>query len=191
MKQRKPRAKKCAVCREKFQPSRMMQPTCSVKCAIEKTRLDKQKRQRKEDAETRKRLKPRSKWLSETQSIFNRYIRLRDDVFPCISCGSFTAGQYHASHLFSRGARPDLSFNEDNVHKSCAQCNTFLSGNISEFRKALVQKIGQERVDALEVVGKSDWSTEEIQEIKKEYQRKIREFKEAEDMYSDISDPPF
>ena len=60
------------------------------------------------------------------------------------------------------------------MHKSCAQCNTFLSGNIAEFTKALIQKIGQERVDALEVVGRSDFSIDEIKAIKETYKDKIK-----------------
>ena len=165
----------CAICRVKFQPERMMQPTCSIKCALEKVKLDKAKKQRRQDLAEKRRLKPRGKHLAECQSVFNKFIRLRDKNSPCISCGTYTAGQYHASHYYSRGARPDLSFNEDNVHKSCAQCNTFLSGNISEFAKALIQKIGQEKVNALEIRGRSDWDISEIQEIKKKYQDKIKE----------------
>ena len=191
MKNRKPRKRKCAVCREKFQPARMMQPTCSVKCAIEKTRLDKQKKQRKETLEAKKKLKSRGQWLRETQTVFNQWIRLSKPNV-CISCGNnFSGGQQaQAGHYYTTAARPDLRFNEDNVWVQCVGCNSYKSGNIEAYRAQLVHLIGQDRLDALEVVGKSDWSIEEIQEIKKEYQRKIREFKEAEEMYKDI-DPPF
>ena len=184
----KPRKKKCAVCREKFQPQRMMQPTCSVKCAIAKTKLDKQKKQRRETLEAKRRLKPRSHWLRETQTVFNKYIRMRDGEW-CISCQGSIQGQTQAGHFYTTAARPDLRFNEDNCHSQCVHCNQFNSGNISKYRDALLDKIGSDRFNALEPVGKSDWSIEEIQEIKKEYQRKIRDFKEAEEMYSDIELP--
>ena len=173
----KTRKRKCKICGTRYTPKESFQTWCfenGTDCAIETLRLKRKKKQRKEDAKTRERLKPRNKWLSEAQFQFNKFIRLRDERLPCISCGTVDAGQYHASHYYSRGARPDLRFNEDNVHKSCAQCNNFLSGNISEFRKALVRKIGQERVDALEIVGRSDWDIPEIKAIKEKYKAKLK-----------------
>ena len=40
----------CKVCKEKFQPDRMMQPCCSVKCALDLVKINNAKKQRKEDA---------------------------------------------------------------------------------------------------------------------------------------------
>ena len=175
MKNKKPRKRKCAICKKWFNPDRHMQPCCNWKCALEKVNLDKAKKQRRQDLADKRRLKPRGKWLKETQSCFNKYIRTRDERLPCVSCGKYHEGQYHAGHFYTTASRPDLRYNEDNCHKQCSVCNNHLSGNIHGYREELIKRIGQERVDGLEPVGRSDWSVEEIQEIKKKYQDKIKE----------------
>jgi hypothetical protein len=67
-----------------------------------------------------------------------------------VSCQRHHEGQYHAGHYLSRGAFPELSFNEDNCHKQCQPCNNYLSGNIAAYRISLVKKIGVQRVEKLE-----------------------------------------
>ena len=186
---KKIRPKKCKVCKTKFQPERPFQPCCCVKCAIAYVNAQKMKLQRKEDAKTRARLKTRGMWLREAQGAFNKYTRLRDKDYPCISCGNYHQGQYHAGHFYTTAARPDLRFNEDNCHKQCSVCNNHKSGNIHEYRPNLIEKIGQDRVDALEVVGRSDWSIEEIKEIKQEYKEKYKYFKESEKFYKSMIVP--
>ena len=169
------RKRRCKVCHEQFQPSRQMQPVCSIQCAIEKVKLDKAKKRMEYDRKEREKLKTRSQWIKECQTTFNKWVRLRDERQPCISCNRYHDGQYHAGHLYTTAARPDLRFNPDNCWKQCSSCNTHLSGNIQKYRTNLIGRIGQERVDALEKVGRSDWSIEEIKEIKKKYQQKIKE----------------
>lgn len=113
---------------------------------------------RKELREFRESDKPITKLKSEAQSIFNKYVRLRDHGLPCISCGrvmngsSFyaKASDIDASHYRSRGAAPQLSFNLHNVHSACTVCNRQLSGNIVSYRLGLIKKIGEEKVIALE-----------------------------------------
>lgn len=36
------------------------------------------------------------------------------------------------------------------MNKSCSACNNFLSGNIGAYRPALIQKIGEDKVEWLE-----------------------------------------
>jgi len=183
---KKIRIKMCKTCREKFQPDRMMQPCCSVKCALALVKVQKAKQRMRDDREAKQRLKPRSKWLKECQATFNKYIRLRDEGFPCISCNRHHDGQYHAGHFYTTSARPDLRFHPDNCFKQCSPCNTHLSGNIHEYRPNLEEKIGKERLDALEVVGKSDWDIDGIKAIKAEYQAKIKDLKASKEFYQDI-----
>jgi len=173
MKIKKPRKKMCKVCRVKFQPDRMFQPCCSITCAITYVNIEKQKHQRKVDRATRQKLKTRSMWLREAQSAFNAYIRKRDGNW-CISSGRIITGQTQAGHFYTTAARPDLRFNEDNCHSQSVTDNQYKSGNIAEYRKNLIEKIGQERVDALEIIGRSDWSIDEIQEIKEKYKAKLK-----------------
>lgn len=166
----------CAVCKNKFQPLRQLQKVCSMSCAIEHSRALNAKKVKKEARELKAKLKPRADYLKEAQAVFNKYIRMRDEKEPCISCGKFHTGQYHAGHFRTVGASPELRFNEYNCHKQCSVCNNYLSGNLLEYRRRLVAKIGIELVEWLE--GKHEakkYTIEEIQAIKKEYQQKIKE----------------
>ena len=80
--------------------------------------------------------------------VFRAWIRKRDEGKPCISCTSYNTA--HASHFYSAGHYPELEFNEDNVHASCVKCNTYLHGNLIEYRKELIKRIGPERLEELD-----------------------------------------
>lgn len=169
------RTRKCSYCREQFQPFRMGQKACSVECACQVAREKREKEERKADKVKRDKLKSRSDWLKEAQQSFNRWIRLRDDKEPCISCGRHHEGQFHAGHYLSTGARPELRFDEMNVHKQCQPCNTHLSGNLVLYRKALIAKIGLSEVERLESDHEpKKYSIEELKAIKAEYTRKAK-----------------
>ena len=129
--------------------------------------------------ERKEKLKSRSDWLKDLQRVFNEFIRLRDKDLPCISCGRYHEGQYHAGHYRSVGACPELRFNEDNVHKQCSACNSHLSGNILEYRLGLIEKIGLERVEFLERQDHPPLklSVEEIKDLIKVYKAKVKELK--------------
>ena len=173
----KMKPRKCAYCRNDFEPFRMGQKACSVECACQMARKKREKIERKAYKEQKERIKSRAEWLKEAQAVFNRYIRLRDDKEPCISCGRHHEGQYHAGHYLSTGARPELRFDEANVHKQCQPCNTHLSGNLVLYRKALIVKIGLEEVERLESDHEpKKYSIDELKAIKAEYTRKAREY---------------
>lgn len=177
------KTKTCKSCKQKFQPVRPLQSCCGVPCAIAHANKlkDKNKRlealkQRKQYKDTKEKLKSLTDYVKEAQTVFNRWIRLRDIGQSCISCGRTSGCQFHAGHYRTTKAAPHLRFNEDNVHLQCAQCNNHLSGNIVEYRINLVKRIGVERVEALENNNKiKRWTREELIEIKKEYQRKCKE----------------
>jgi hypothetical protein len=85
---------------------------------------------------------------------FNAYIRKRDseaNYFVCISCNTPKAkSKMNAGHYYSAGNHPVARFNEDNVFGQCVQCNLYLHGNLIPYRKNLIQKIGIERVQAID-----------------------------------------
>jgi len=175
-----PRPKKCKICKNTFEPVRFAQIVCSMSCAIEHSRALNAKKEKKDTRERKKALKSRAEWLKEAQAVFNKYIRMRDEKEPCISCSRFHTGQYHAGHFRTVGAAPELRFNEYNCHKQCSVCNNHLSGNLLEYRRGLVAKIGIDQVEWLE--GKHEakkYTIEEIQAIKKEYQQKIKDLENA------------
>ncbi len=165
---RKPARRKCAHCREWFHPAREGQVVCSFECAsaIGKNRQQSPgsgegravKRQRESEKEGRQRrrakresFKTKAQWDKEAQSAFNRYIRIRDEGKPCVSCGNpligksnyLTGSAIDASHYRSRGAASHLKFNVFNVHSACTRCNRQLSGNAVEYRIHLIERIGR------------------------------------------------
>lgn len=109
-------------------------------------------RERREIQVRKQKLKSRADYAKEAQAAINRYVRLRDAHLGCVSCDkpASWSGQWHCSHFRSVGAAPHLRFNLWNMNKSCSACNNFLSGNIMAYRPALIEKIGQEKVDWLE-----------------------------------------
>lgn len=121
-----------------------------VKCLAAKGKQLVAKATRKVYREQKEKLKTRSDYLKEAQVEFNRFIRLRDSGKVCISCKRRNNVKVNAGHYRSVGAFPELRYCEDNCHLQCEHCNTFLSGNLVEYRKALIQRIGIERAEWLE-----------------------------------------
>lgn len=192
MRNKPPKQHKCKECGSYYVKSQSTQQVCSMKCAIafsKRKAEEKRKKQEKSDRlaaskrmrERKEALKSRSDWLKEAQKAFNEFIRLRDKDLPCISCGRYHEGQYHAGHYRSVGACPELRFNEDNVNKQCSVCNNHKSGNIGDYRLGLIEKIGLERVEFLERKDHPPLklSVEEIKELIKVYRAKVRELKNA------------
>lgn len=169
------RPKKCKICKNVFEPTKPLQQVCGWECAIELSKTKRIKTVRKEVKEARLKLKSRSDWLKDTQVVFNKYIRLRDQDDGCISCGSKSAYAYHAGHYRSIGSAGHLRFNEQNCHRQCSACNTHLSGNLIRYRLGLIRKIGIHAVETLE----SDNDTikigiEEIKILKAYFSAKIK-----------------
>lgn len=199
---KKPR-RKCAnqSCRQWFHPTRSGQIVCSYECAgaysKEQTRKAREDAQRKESAKQRATekkaraawrqrkaaVKPLKHWEDLTQRVVNDYIRERDVDLPCISCGTFDTVQWEAGHYRSRGKASHLRYNEDNIHKQCHHCNVALSANQQQYRLGLIEKIGVERVEALENNNAPHrYTVEELEAIRKHYsaqRRKLIKDREA------------
>lgn len=137
--------------------------------------------QRKTDKERKEKLKTKSEHLAEAQAVFNKYIRLRDRLKPCISCDTTTAPQYCAGHYRSIGACPELRFSELNVHKQCNKfCNMSKSGNILEYRIRLIDRIGVDNVEWLEGPHEPlKLTIEDIKEIKIKYRNRCQALEAA------------
>ncbi|MFK3558316.1 recombination protein NinG [Pasteurella multocida] len=190
---KKPKEHKCKVCGNYFVKSKSTQKVCSVDCAIKLSKEDARKKREKiqkaERVETAKRmrarkeaLKSRRDWLKDLQTVFNRFIRLRDKNQSCISCGRFHTGKYDAGHYKTVGGNPELRFNEDNCHAQCVPCNQHLHGNIVNYRVGLIERIGIERVEFLERKDHSPLKLTE-DEIKAKitlYKNKIKELEDKE-----------
>lgn len=98
------------------------------------------------------------KLKNKLRDVFNKYIRLRDvdenGFGNCISCGcqvKYGDSNYQAGHYVSAPTE-SLRFNDFNVNGQCKSCNYFKSGNLIEYRKGLVKKIGLKNVEGLELI---------------------------------------
>lgn len=145
-----PRQRKCKVCAEPFRPMREIQAWCSPECGVALAGRLVAKKQAREHRAKLADCKPLSHWVDLTQRVVNAYILARDEGKPCISCGCWDAFAWDAGHYLSRGARPELRFELDNIARQCAACNRHKGGNQTQFRLGLVARIGLARVEALE-----------------------------------------
>ena len=141
----------CTVCGKEFEPVfNTFQAVCGRRCAGQVGKI-KRKAQARTLRDRKEAMKSVRELAFEAQVVVNRYVRLRDHAQGCISCDKPATwqGQWHASHLRSRGAAPQLRFHLWGIHKSCSICNNHKSGNIIDYLPRLVAKIGQDKVDWL------------------------------------------
>ena len=121
----------------------------------------------------------RGYWLKKAQAAFNSYIRARDALRPCISCGRHHEGQYHAGHYRTVGANPELRFEEHNCHKQCSSCNNYLSGNLINYRINLLKKVGANVVDWLEGPhAPKKYTIDDLKQIRKTYDEKTKSLRQ-------------
>lgn len=182
-----PKPKTCAVCKCRFTPRMAMATVCGIRCAQSLAVSIRGKAAKIEAVKARKdtkvkleKLKSRATWAKEAQTAFNTWVRARDAGNACISCGRHHQGQNHAGHYLSIGARPEIRFSELNVNLQCAPCNTHLSGNAVLYRKALLVKIGAEKLDWLEGHHPTrHYTTDELKAIKADYNARARELQKG------------
>lgn len=169
---------KCKNCKEKFEPVRFNQKYCFNKMCVDVwvqeakvKNWKKTKKKMQEDLETIQDL------VKATQIVFNKYIRLRDKDELCISCKQ-KPKKSNAGHYYNANNHWNVRFDENNVHLQCEHCNTFLSGNLINYRENLLKKIGAEEFNVLE--GKSKvtrkFTKEELKEIIETYKKKIKQY---------------
>lgn len=101
----------------------------------------------------KKKLKSVASLKKKLDTVFSRYIRLRDandmGFCTCISCGKVDEWKsMHCGHFLSRRYNA-IRFDERNAHAQCPACNLFLSGNAAEYLVALEKRYGREVVDEL------------------------------------------
>ena len=167
---------RCKNCREKFDPIRFNHKFClkdeCIKAFVEEVKTNQWKTTKKRMKED---LKTLQDWLKETQTIFNKYIRLRDMGLVCISCQQ-PPKKKNAGHYFSSGGHSNVRFDEDNVHLQCEHCNTFLSGNLLNYQIGIEKRIGAEKLIELQARAHltKKWTIDELKDLIKEYKTKVR-----------------
>lgn len=156
-----------------------MQSVCSPTCAGRLVRAQK-KEENERDKFRKAAIKTIPDLIKEAQVVFNAYIRARDRALSCICCGlplkhEAIGGGYDAGHYRSTGSASHLRFNEDNVHAQRKVCNRHGAGRAVDYRIGLIQRIGIERVEALESNNEvHKWSREELIDIKAKYKAKLK-----------------
>lgn len=180
-------ARKCRMCRaeipakkvsDRWQAAGFCNLDHMAEYGKQKGQEQRERQQRKVIKEKKEKLKTKSDKLRELQTIVNQYIRLRDKGLPCISCGKLDNGthQRHASHYRSVGANSYLRFNTLNIHASCAQCNTYKSGAIGNYRIGLIQRYGVHMPEMLEAAPRVRvYDKEWIERAKKIFRLKIKQ----------------
>ena len=172
------KTRKCRYCKEPFTPITTLQKNCfEPNCVSDWINETKQKQWTKKKAKLKAELMTVQDYVKIAQQVFNKFIRLRDAGNVCISCQK-TPKKENAGHYWNANNHWNVRFNELNVHLQCEHCNTFLSGNLIEYRINLINKIGLEQLTLLEAEARKTrkFSVDELKETINTYKEKIKQF---------------
>ncbi|CAL2085051.1 recombination protein NinG [Tenacibaculum sp. 190524A02b] len=124
--------------------------------------------------------------IKEATRYFNAYIRKRDsenNFFKCISCSKFKKiNLLQAGHYLNAKQNPAVRFDERNVNGQCIDCNCHLEGNVDNYRKKLIEKIGLDQVEGLEALNNYykkipfKWCKIDLIEVIEKYKSKLKDF---------------
>lgn len=125
--------------------------------------------------------KPKSiaRLKKELDILFARFIRQRDSkdgYFTCIACGKRkTVDLMHSGHFYAR-VFTATRWHEYNSNGECSACNTFLHGNLLNYRKGMIAKYGQKVVDELEAIHNKPIKLDrfDLERMIEEYKTKIK-----------------
>lgn len=141
---------------------------------IKKSKEIIRKKHAKEKREYRSsRLKTRKE---ATKTACHAYIRARDRDKPCICCGEPLKPDYQAGHFKESGNNPLIRYDEDNIHGQNLNCNFFKGGDSGMYRVNLIERIGIERVEKLEIPnsGTLKRTVEDYLAIEQYYKKKLK-----------------
>lgn len=171
---------RCKNCKDKFEPIRFNHKYC-LKDECIKAFVAEVKEKTWKETKTRMKteLKTTQDWLKEAQSIFNKYIRLRDEGLNCISCGKpIRKGNVDAGHMWSAGGHSNLRFNELNVNAQCSRpCNKDKSGDVNNYRLGFVKRYGADKLAELDLIANLErrFTKDELKELIEVYKAKCKE----------------
>ena len=169
---------RCKNCKEKFEPKTFLQKYCTneecIRVFVEEA---KSKAWKKTKSKMKTDLMTLQDYIKLAQITFNKYIRLRDKGNVCISCQK-PPKKLNSGHFYNANNHWNVRFDERNVHLQCEHCNTFLSGNLIEYRSNLINKIGLEQLTLLESEANKTrkFTIEELKEIINTYKQKIKQY---------------
>lgn len=186
----------CPHCRRRLESDQRIHPACidgyaeALQAKADRVKARKARELAKLDrALVRQRkaaLKTIPELIAEADRAFSAWVRERDKQagHACISSGQpldWSGNQVDAGHYRSRGAASHLRYHPDNCHSQTKRENRYLSGNAIDYRVGLIQRIGIERVEALEADNRVHrWTREELNQTCDHYRALLRELKRKE-----------
>lgn len=169
---------RCKHCKKKFEAIHFNQKYCTdpecIKVWIAKAKETQWKKRKKRMKEQ---LKTTSDYVKEAQKWVNKFVRLRDKDKGCVSCGAPLLNKYDAGHFFSAGGHGSVRFDLRNIHAQCTFCNQWQHGNLFNYHKELLNRIGSEEFNKLEMKSKGvhKHDQEELKSLIKEFKQKCKE----------------
>lgn len=123
------------------------------------------------------------KLIKKLDTIFSKYIRLRDShdgVFTCCSCGLLKPyEQGDCGHFINRRWMA-LRYDERNCNMQCRSCNRFDEGNNVGYTRFMQRKYGDATIDLLMSMKTNfKWSDGELELLIKDYKKKVKEMGNA------------
>ena len=171
---------RCKNCKEKFERRYFNQKFClETNCVKAFSEHVKEQNWKKKKAKMQRDLQTLSELLKLAQVVFNRFIRMRDQNQPCISCGKkLRENNIDAGHYWSAGGHSNVRFDEDNVHAQCSRpCNKDLHGDLLNYQIGIQRRIGADRL--IELNGRAHkgrkYSKDEVRDIIDLYKQKIKD----------------
>ena len=147
-------------------------------------RKPKKEKNKFEISEIKTKLKPledKRKHTDELDKVFQFYIRLRDAMpggyCKCISCSKVVPFEkIQAGHYLSR-RHMSTRWCEDNVNGECSTCNIMDGDHLITYRKNLIKKIGEKKVEWIEAYAHDTrkWDDFELVLMIKDYAKKCLE----------------
>ena len=126
----------------------------------------------------------RSTAMRKADEAFSLFIRTRDSqmfggkAFRCISCGRvLPISSADCGHYVNR-QHMSLRYSELNCNAQCQKCNRFDEGNAQGYREGLIAKIGEPKVEMLEVMKHNTYklSAFELEAIARHYKEETKKF---------------
>lgn len=135
---------------------------------------------KKKDEEPKSKSSRKPDLTRKLDKVFSAYIRLRDSMpngcFRCISCGQIKRfEQGDCGHFYSR-THMATRWEPDNCSMECRGCNRISADHLIGYRRNLIERIGLDRVNRLEVLSHSQkhWLDFELKEKIEYYTREVK-----------------
>lgn len=183
------KTKKCKICKNSFEPTRQLQPTCnSIECQMEYANKHLKSKQLKAKREASKALKvfnesDKTKLKKTAQRLINEYSRIRDERDRgryCCTCKKYISGQADGGHFLPTSGYSAIRYNTNQIHLQCKSCNRFNGGMPKEYRVFMIEKYGLKYVENLEATRtiNASYSVEYYQKLIRVVRKKIKALNE-------------